>query len=86
MPTHRESQFDLGNVSGQGFLRPVRLAGDLRRSMFVDEVRKVDIWTARYRLATVDFPIIETPVGSLDPFFNANRPDDLTTAERFAGG
>ncbi len=67
-------------------LWPVRLAGDLRRSMIEDEVRKVDIWTARYRLATVDFPMAETPAGPLDPFFNANRPDDLAAAERFAGG
>ena len=76
----------LANVSGLGLPRPIRLAGDLRRSMIEDEVRKVDIWTARYRLATVYFPTVETPAGPLDPFFNANRPDDLATAERFAGG
>ena len=41
----------------------------------VETVRKVDMWTARHRLATVPFP--SEPV---DPFFNANRPEDLTTA------
>ena len=42
----------------------------------VDEtVRKVDAWTARHRLAIVPFP--SEP---LDPFFNANRPEDLATA------
>jgi molybdenum cofactor guanylyltransferase len=65
-------------------LWPVRLAGDLRRAMIEDEVRKVDIWTGRYRLATVEFPVVETAVGPLDPFFNANRPDDLVVAEQFA--
>ena len=33
------------------------------------------MWTARHRLATVPFP--SEPI---DPFFNANRPEDLATA------
>jgi molybdopterin-guanine dinucleotide biosynthesis protein A len=45
--------------------------------MVEEGVRKVDIWTARYRLVTVDFPA--EPV---DPFFNTNRPEDLEEAER----
>ncbi len=57
-------------------LWPVRLAGDLRRAMVDEDVRKVDAWTARYRLAVAEFAI--DPV---DPFFNANRPDDLAEAE-----
>ncbi len=57
-------------------LWPVRLAGDLRRAMVDGDVRKVDAWTARYRLAVAEFAI--DPV---DPFFNANRPDDLAEAE-----
>jgi molybdopterin-guanine dinucleotide biosynthesis protein A len=65
-------------------LWPVRLAGALRTAIVEGEVRKVDVWTARYRLVTVDFPMLETPAGPLDPFFNANHPDDLATAERFA--
>lgn len=65
-------------------LWPVRLRADLRRAMVEDEIRKVDVWTARYRLATVDFPPIETAAGPLDPFFNTNRPDDLAEAERWA--
>jgi molybdopterin-guanine dinucleotide biosynthesis protein A len=67
-------------------LWPVRLAGVLRTAIVEGEVRKVDVWTARYRLVTVEFPVVETPAGPLDPFFNANHPDDLATAERFAGG
>ena len=58
-------------------LWPVRLRQDLRQAVVVEGVRKVDIWTARYRLATV--PFLETVPG-LDPFFNANRPEDLDRA------
>lgn len=57
-------------------LWPVRLREDLRRSLIAEGIRKVDVWTARYRLATVPFP-----VAGIDPFFNANRPDDLAAAE-----
>ena len=45
--------------------------------MTVEEIRKVDIWTARYKVAVADWPI-----DPLDPFFNANRPDDLAEAEK----
>jgi len=56
-------------------LWPVRLRADLRRALVDEGVRKVDAWTARYRLATVDFS--DRPI---DPFFNANRPEDLDRA------
>jgi len=46
-----------------------------------EDIRKVDRWTGRYRLATVAFPA--EPV---DPFFNANRPEDLVEAERWLAG
>lgn len=58
-------------------LWPVRLRDDLRRALVDEGVRKVDVWTARYRLVQVAFP--DRPV---DPFFNANRPDDLDEAAR----
>ena len=58
-------------------LWPVRLRQELRHAVVVEEIRKVDLWTGRYRLATVPFAE-ETP--GLDPFFNANRPDDLDRA------
>jgi molybdenum cofactor guanylyltransferase len=60
-------------------LWPVALRGALRRALGAEGVRKVDQWTARFRLATVEFP--DAPV---DPFFNANRPEDLAEAERLA--
>jgi molybdopterin-guanine dinucleotide biosynthesis protein A len=58
-------------------LWPVRLAGALRRAMVDEDIRKVDIWTGRYRLA-----VAEWPTEPVDPFFNANRPEDLAEAER----
>jgi molybdopterin-guanine dinucleotide biosynthesis protein A len=65
-------------------LWPLGLAGDLRRAMVEEGLRKVDLWTARYNLVSVDFPLVETPAGALDPFFNTNRPEDLAEAARFA--
>src|SRR5215475_10882643 len=58
-------------------LWPVRLRDDLRRALVAEQIHKVDIWTARYRLATVAFPVT-----NIDPFFNTNRPEDLAEAER----
>jgi molybdopterin-guanine dinucleotide biosynthesis protein A len=58
-------------------LWPVRLADDLRAAMTDHGMRKVDVWTARHRLAEVPFPADE-----IDPFFNTNRPEDLAEAER----
>jgi molybdenum cofactor guanylyltransferase len=58
-------------------LWPVRLREALRHALVAEAIRKVDDWTARYRLATVPFPD-ESP--GLDPFFNANRPADLERA------
>jgi molybdenum cofactor guanylyltransferase len=54
---------------------PVRLREDLRHAVVGEGIRKVDQWTARHRLATVVFA--SEPV---DPFFNANRPEDLAAA------
>ena len=54
---------------------PVRLRGELRHALVDEGIRKVDVWTARYRLATA--PFSDQP---LDPFFNANRPEDLERA------
>ena len=56
-------------------LWPVRLREDLRHAVIDEGVRKVDLWTARHRLAIV--PFTSEPI---DPFFNANRPEDLETA------
>ena len=57
-------------------LWPVALAEDLRHALVQEGIRKVDAWTARHRVAVVEFP-----VGAHDPFFNANTPEDLAEAE-----
>jgi len=61
-------------------LWPVALAGALRAAITDEEMRKVDRWTARYRVAEVAWP--DGPGGAQDPFFNINRPEDLAEAER----
>lgn len=62
-------------------LWPVALADDLRRAMIEDDIRKVDRWTGRFTLAKAVFA-----TEPFDPFFNANRPDDLAEAERILVG
>ncbi|WP_445489401.1 molybdenum cofactor guanylyltransferase MobA [Rhodopseudomonas sp. RCAM05734] len=57
----------------------VSLRAELRHALVVEDIRKIDRWTARYRLATVTWPV--TP---LDPFFNANTMDDIAEADRLA--
>jgi molybdopterin-guanine dinucleotide biosynthesis protein A len=57
----------------------VALREELRHALVVEDIRKIDRWTAGYRLATVTWPA--TPI---DPFFNANTMDDIAEAERLA--
>jgi molybdenum cofactor guanylyltransferase len=57
----------------------VALREELRDALVVEDVRKIDRWTARYRLATVTWA-----AEPLDPFFNANTVDDIVVAERLA--
>ena len=63
-------------------LWPVKLREDLRHAVVDEEIRKVDVWTGRYRLATVLFP---EEIAEVDPFFNANRPEDLDRAAALLG-
>lgn len=58
-------------------LWPVSLRDDLRRALTVEDERKIDRWTARHGCASAEWP-----VDPVDPFFNANRPEDLDEAER----
>ena len=57
-------------------LWPVALADALRAAVVEEGVRKVDVWTARYRLAHAEFS-----TAPVDPFFNVNRPEDIEAAE-----
>lgn len=61
-------------------LWPVRLAPDLRRAMEVEDMRKIDLWTARFRLARAEYS-----ADPIDPFFNVNSPEDLARAEALVG-
>ncbi len=58
---------------------PVALRGDLRRVLVDEDLRKIEIWTARHGVALADWPA--EPV---DPFFNVNAPDDAAAAEQLA--
>jgi molybdopterin-guanine dinucleotide biosynthesis protein A len=58
-------------------LWPLALREDLRHALTVEDERKIDRWTARHGCASAEWP-----VDPVDPFFNANRPEDLTEAER----
>jgi molybdopterin-guanine dinucleotide biosynthesis protein A len=78
-----ESGSRLGCASSGGRAHPVfglwavDLRDDLKAALVKEGIRKVDQWTARHRLAVVDFAALP-----YDPFFNANRPEDLATAEQ----
>jgi molybdenum cofactor guanylyltransferase len=60
-------------------LWPVRLAQALYDALAKEGVHKVDAWSKRFRRAVASFPA--TPV---DPFFNANTPEQLAEAVRLA--
>jgi molybdopterin-guanine dinucleotide biosynthesis protein A len=61
-------------------LWPLRLGDELRRAVVEEGLRKIDAWTARYRLVQVDFACHPR-----DPFFNINNPESLAEAERLLG-
>jgi molybdenum cofactor guanylyltransferase len=60
-------------------LWPVALREDLRHALVKEDLRKIEVWTARHGVAIADWPA--KPV---DPFFNVNTPEDAAEAERLA--
>jgi molybdenum cofactor guanylyltransferase len=60
-------------------LWPVDLRADLRRAVVSEELRKIEVWTARHCVA-----LAEWPAEPVDPFFNVNTPEDAAQAQRFA--
>ncbi len=60
-------------------LWPVALRENLRHALIDEDLHKIEIWTARHGIVTVDWPT--TPV---DPFFNVNTPEDAAAAEQMA--
>jgi len=61
-------------------LWPVALRVDLRHALTVEDLRKIELWTARHGVAIADWP-----AEPIDPFFNVNTPEDAAAAERIAG-
>jgi molybdenum cofactor guanylyltransferase len=60
-------------------LWPVALREDLRHALVVEDLHKIEIWTGRHGVATVDWR-----VEPIDPFFNVNTPEDAAAAEGMA--
>jgi len=57
-------------------LWPVAMRQDLRRALVEEGLRKIDLFTARHGVASAAWEI-----EPIDPFFNANAPEDLVAAE-----
>ena len=66
-------------------LWPVALADDLE-AWLAAGTRKVLVWVDRHPSAQVDFPQIEIGGRRIDPFFNANTPEELAAARALIGG
>ena len=84
---------EIAIAASNGRLHPViglwrvSLHNDMRRAMGVENLRKVRVFSDRYRTAVVNFPsIVNLPGGAADPFFNANTPEDLAFAEGLLHG
>src|SRR6266853_223290 len=58
---------------------PVALRADLRHALTKEDLRKIELWTARHGVA-----LAEWPAAPVDPFFNVNTPEDAVAAERLA--
>jgi molybdenum cofactor guanylyltransferase len=62
-------------------LWPVAHAADLQEAL-TGGVRKVLAWTGRHGTVPVPFPFAVIGGRAVDPFFNANRPEELDEARR----
>ena len=60
-------------------LWPVALRADLRHALTRENLRKIELWTARHGVALADWP-----AEPIDPFFNVNTPEDAAIATRIA--
>lgn len=68
-----------GNLHPVIGLWPVHLADDLEAALH-DGVRKVLRWTDRHGTFGVDFAACKVGGREVDPFFNANTPEELAEA------
>lgn len=62
-------------------LWPVYMRDDLRKALTEEGERKIDRFSARYGCAEVEWD-----TDPIDPFFNANEPEDLRRAEDLLRG
>lgn len=62
-------------------LWPVALRVDLRKALVDEDLRKIEVWTARHGIAIAEWP--DQPV---DPFLNVNTPEDVKRAEQMTNG
>lgn len=62
-------------------LWPLELVDALESRLASPASRSVAAFASAYGAVSADFPIIMTPDGPLDPFFNVNTPADLQAAE-----
>lgn len=76
-----QTRGELHPVAG---LWPVSLASDLEREL-ARGVRKVLHWTDRHGTVPVPFPMTSIGGVEVDPFFNANTPEELETLRRLVG-
>jgi molybdopterin-guanine dinucleotide biosynthesis protein A len=60
-------------------LWPLTLRADLRKALVDEDLRKIEVWTARHGIAIAEWA--DQPV---DPFFNVNTPEDAARAEKIA--
>jgi molybdopterin-guanine dinucleotide biosynthesis protein A len=60
-------------------LWPLALRADLRKALVEEDLRKIEVWTARHGIAIADWP-----TEPIDPFFNVNTPEDAERAKRIA--
>lgn len=65
-------------------LWPAALRGPLRHFLAFADTARVTAFQEQVGFRTVDFPLVQTPAGLLDPFLNINTPEDLERAETFA--
>ena len=57
----------------------VALREDLRHAITVEDLRKIEVWTARHGIALADWS-----TEPIDPFFNVNTPEDVERATELA--
>ena len=65
-------------------LWPVALADDLHAGLAAG-TRKILAWAERHAITQVDFPQVDIGGRTVDPFFNANTPEDFALVRELLG-